>query len=556
MYYNILELLNLTPEEVIDYLRKSRTDDPLMSVEEVLSKHESILDEWAEQNLGARVPEENKFREIVSGETIADRPEIQKVLRMIESPKYKAILIVEVQRLSRGDLEDAGRLIKLLRYTNTIVITPQRAYDLRDEYDRDSFERELKRGNEYLEYQKKIMSRGRLLSVSQGNFIASVPPYGYDKAWITDGKRKCPTLAINEEQANVVRMIFDMYANKDMGRPSICHYLDKMKIKPPKGEHWSPEGLKDMLINVHYIGKVKWNWRKTVTIVEDSEIVQTRPKARIGEFLIYDGKHEAIVSEELFNAVQEKLGKRHRAKAGTKIRNPLAGLLYCKCGRAMSLRTYKNADGSERNAPRLLCDGQVHCNTGSCTYDEMEKNVIEILKQCIEDFEVRIKNNNGDSMKMHEKLLKSLEKKMQDLEAKELAQWEAQSNPDPSQRMPTEIFKRLNEKLLREKEEVKEAMCNARKSMPDPVDYQEKLDRFKNALDALLDPKLDAEQKNRLLRGCIDKIIYHREKPERIKSQSVMYYDKERKRTRTKSPLKSGGNWTAPPIEIDVKLKV
>ncbi len=556
MYYNILEQLNLTPEEVIDYLRKSRTDDPLMSVEEVLSKHESILDEWAERNLGAAVPEENKFREIVSGETIADRPEIQKILRMIESPKYKAILTVEVQRLSRGDLEDAGRLIKLLRYTNTVVITPQKAYDLRDEYDRDAFERELKRGNEFLEYTKKLMSRGRLLSVSQGNFLGSIPPYGYDKVWITEGKRKCPTLAINEEQANVVRMIFDMHVNKNMGRPSICHHLDNLGIKPPKGEYWSPEGLKDLLINVHYIDKVKWNWRKTVTIVEDSEIVKTRPKAQIGEFLVYDGKHEAIISEEMFNAAQEILGKKPRVKVTTKIRNPLAGLLYCKCGRAMTLRTYKNADGSERCAPRLLCDGQVHCNTGSCTYDEMEKNVVSILRQCIEDFEIRIKNNSGDSMKMHEKLLKSLEKKMQELEAKELAQWEAQANPDPSQRMPPEIFKRLNEKLLREKDEVKEAMCNARKSMPDPVDYKEKLTRFQTALDALLDPKKDAEEKNRLLKACIDRIDYNREKPERIKSQQVMYYDKEKKRTRTKSPLKTGGNWTTPPIDIDVKLKV
>ena len=159
------------PEEILEYLRKSRTDDPTMTVEEVLSRHEKILDEWAENNLGAKVPTENKFMEIGSGETLDDRPEITKLLRMIESPKYKAILIVEVQRLSRGDLEDAGRLIKLLRYSNTLVITPQKTYDLRDEYDRDAFERELKRGNEYLEYSKKIMDRGTLLSVSQGNSL-------------------------------------------------------------------------------------------------------------------------------------------------------------------------------------------------------------------------------------------------------------------------------------------------------------------------------------------------------------------------------------------------
>jgi hypothetical protein len=347
-------------------------------------------------------------------------------------------------------------------------------------------------------------------------------------------------------------MIFDMYVNQDMGRPSICFRLDDLGIKPPKGKLWSPAALKDMLENVHYLGKVKWNWRKTVTIVEDGEIIKTNPKSKIGEYLIYDGKHPAIISEELFNAAREKQGRNHRAKPTTKIVNPFATLLYCQCGRIMILKSQKSRDGK----PRMICNDHGHCHTGSCTYEELMNAVADILRQCISDFEIRIKSNNGDSIKLHEKLLKSLEKKMQELEAKELAQWEAQANPDPSQRMPAHIFKVLNEKLLKEKEEVKEAMCNARKSMPDPVDYKEKLYRFKEALDALLDPDVDVQVKNRLLKDCIERIDYNREKPERVKSQKVRYYDKEKKRTFTKSPLKTGGNWTSPPIELDVKLKV
>lgn len=554
--YNYIDFTQFRPDEFLVYLRKSRTDDPLLTVEEVLAKHEAILDEWCEKNLGGRVPEENKFREVVSGETIADRPEVQIILKKIESPKYKGVIIVDVQRLSRGDLEDAGRLIKLLRYTNTLVVTPPKTYDIRDEYDRDAFERELKRGNEFLEYQKKIMNRGRLLSVSQGNYIGSRPPYGYDKVWVMEGKRKCPTLAINEEEANVVRMIFDMYVNQDMGRPSICNHLDSLGIKPPKGKLWSKSALKDLLENVHYLGKVKWNWRKTVTIVEDGEIIKTSPKSKIGEYLIYDGKHHAIISEELFNAALEKQGRNHRAKPTTKVRNPFATLLYCQCGRVMTLRTYKYHNGK----PRMVCNDHGHCHTGSCTYDELLNAIADILKQCIADFEIRVKNDNGDSTKLHEKLLKSLEKKMQELEAKELAQWEAQADPDPSQRMPAHIFKVLNEKLLKEKEEVKESMCNARKSMPDPVDYKEKLFRFKEALDTLLDPDADAQLKNKLLKDCIERIDYKREKPERIKNPEKRTKKNGRVdgkgRSLKPNPLKTGGNWTNPPIELDVKLKV
>lgn len=543
MYYEMK--IDFLPEEVLDYLRKSRSDDPLKSVEEVLENHESILDEWAEKNLGGKVPEENKYREVVSGETLKERPEIQRLLKRIESPKIKAVKVVEPQRLTRGDLEDVGRLMKLLKHTNTLVITPNRIYNLRDEYDWDAFERELKRGNEFLEYTKKILNRGRLLSVSQGNYLGSMPPYGYTKTKVLEGRKKCPTLIENKEEANVVRMIFDMYVNQDLGRNTICRKLDELGVKPPRGKHWSPETLQDMIANVHYIGKVKWNWRKTITIVEDSEIIQTRPKAKVGEFLIYDGKHEAIIPEDIFNAAREKQGRRHRVKSDAKLRNPFAGLLFCKCGRAIVMQTYQK---SGTLAMRLACHGQVHCQTGSCSYEEILDRVCEALKQCIEDFEVRIQNNEGDSVKLHTSLIKNLEKKKKALEKQELSQWEAQSHPDESQRMPPHIFKMLNERLLKEKEEVQAALCKAYESMPEPINYEEKIVTFKEALDALHDPEVEAAKKNILLKACIERIEYSRKKPERMK-RGV-------KRSRKGAVLQKGANWTNPPVELDIKLKV
>lgn len=555
MYQHDDFLQGLTPEEVLDYLRKSQSDDPTMTVEEVLQKHEKILDEWSERHLGAVVPDKNKFREVVSGETIKERPEIKRVLRKIESPKIKAVKVVEPQRLTRGDLEDIGRLMKLLKHTNTRVITPERIYDLRDEYDWDAFERELMRGNDYLKYTKKILNRGRLLSVSQGNYIGSKPPYGYDKTWVKDGKRECPTLTENKEQADIVRLIYDLYVNKNMGYQRICNYLDGMSIKPPKGEQWSPHSLKSLLSNVHYIGKVKWNWRKTITIVKDSEIIHTRPTSKIGEYLIYDGKHEGIIPEELFNAAQEKGGKNPRAKANKKIINPLAGLLFCRCGRAMVYRTYIN-HGKETSSPRLLCSNQSRCQTGSCLFEELIDRVCDILRECIEDFEIRIEENEGDSAKLHARLIQNLEKKLEDLKATELSQWKAQTHHDPAQRMPADVFKRLNEELLKEKAEVQEALCKAKEQMPEPINYRERIETFSKALEALKNPSVDAELKNKLLKACIERIDYTREKPQRIASKQERFYDKEQKKTRYRSPLNTGGNWTTPPIEIDVKLRV
>ncbi len=534
--------IEFKPEEVLVYLRKSRSDDPTLTVEEVLQKHEAMLDEWAEKNLGAKVPEINKFREVVSGETIDDRPEIQRILKLIESPKYKAVLVVEIQRLSRGDLEDAGKLIKLLRYTNTYVITPQKPFDIRDDYDREFFERELKRGNEYLEYTKKIMSNGRMLSVSQGNYVGSAPPYGFNKTYVLDGKRKCPTLEENPEQADVVRMIFDMYANQNMGRTAICHRLDELKIKPPKGKQWSPTAVKEMLKNVHYIGKVRWNWRKVVKVIENSEVVKTRPQGNLEEYLVFEGKHKGLVSQEVFDAVQERIGKNHRATSRVKIRNPFASILFCRnCGKAMVLKYFRDKQGKETCAPRIMCSDQSRCGTGSCSFDELIDKVAEVLKQCIEDFEIRIRNDEGDSVKLHANIIKNLEKQLKDLQAKEVNQWEMQSDPNPAKRMPEEIFHKLNAKLLKDKEEIQQALCKAYEAIPEPVNYEDKIVNFREAKEALTNPEKDAEQKNILLKACIERMDFYKEKP-------------VRNERRTGSHLVGG--WSNPPIELDVKLKV
>ena len=545
--------LNLAPDEVIAYLRKSRADNPLLSVEEVLERHEQILNEFAERHLGAKVSEANKFREIVSAETISARPEMQKVLRLIESPNIKAILVVDVERLSRGDLEDCGRLIKLLRYTNTLVITPTEIFDLSTEYGRDHFERKLKMGNYYLEYSKKVMQRGTELSFQSGNYLGSIPPYGYDKTTVMEGKRECPTLSVNPEQAEVVRMIFEMYVNQGVGIYNIAHRLDEAKITPPKGKHWSPPSIRDMLQNIHYTGKVKRDWRKIVTVVEEGEIVKTRPKAKIGEYMVYEGKHEAIISEEIFNAAKERIGSNHRTKPTTKVRNPLASLLFCQCGRAMVFKHYNDC------SDRLICGDRTNCNTGSCTYEEIINLVANVLRNCITDFEVQIKNNNGEAVKIHETMLKNLEHKMAELEAREIAQWEAQSHPDPTQRMPPKIFAILNEKLLQEKEEVKKALIEAKSSAPAPINYEEKLQRFRNALEALIDPEKDPETKNRLLKACIERITYSREAPQRIKRDQRkrgkrVTINGKRVYIPISDPLPD--RWTNPPIKIDVKLRV
>ena len=111
-------------ETYVIYLRKSRADSEKSSLEEVFAKHESELQSLAERTLGNRIPEDKIFREVVSGETITDRPVISQILKVMESKKIKGVFVVDPQRLTRGDLLDKGHLINVFKYTNTKIITP------------------------------------------------------------------------------------------------------------------------------------------------------------------------------------------------------------------------------------------------------------------------------------------------------------------------------------------------------------------------------------------------------------------------------------------------
>ena len=492
-------------DELLVYLRKSRTDDPLLTVEEVLARHEKQIDDWVAANVAdGPVPENNRYREVVSGETLASRPKMQELLRRIETPRVKAILIKECSRLSRGDLEDIGYLVKVLRYTNTYVITMDRgAYDLNDDRDREDFERELMRGNDYLEYTKKILNAGKLASVREGHFLYTAP-YGYKKIEVKEGNSSYFTLEPIPEQAAAVNRVFELYS-QGLGYARIAKQLDAEHYPPLNGPHWKPESFAQMLENVHYIGKVRWQARKAVIRVEDGKVIKSRP--RNDDYLVFEGKHPAIVSQELWDAVQAIRGKITRNHVSRELTNPLAGLMRCSCGRVMTQRKHIRRDGTVRAAARYLCTSKTNCNVASATTVDVMAEVERKLREAIEDFKVRIANGSDDCAEQHRQLIDRLEKKLTKLQDLEAKQWDEKLKGS----MPAHIFDRLNPQTVAEIEEVQHALYEAKSTMPEPVDLQERVITFQEALDALHDPDAPVKDVNRLLKACIERIDYHRD---------------------------------------------
>ena len=113
--------------------------------------------------------------------------------------------------------------------------------------------------------------------------------------------------------------------------------------------------------------------------------------------------------------------------------------------------------------------------------------------------------------------------------------------------MPEHIFKRLNEKLLKEKEEIKKALNKAEDSIPQQIDYKDRVMRFTEALKKLNDPKVDAKTKNQYLKDIFDKIILDRPPSVKITDENKHEYGYDK--------LTRKDIFHTPPYKISIKLK-
>ena len=334
---NIIERYKLHGRILI-YLRKSR-EEMLNGfgggVEFTLERHEEILQGWAKQNLGFVIPEGDIFREIGSGETIAERPVMQEVMKILKSNDVVAVLVIEPQRLSRG-MKDSGEIIEVLEFTDTKVLTPTKIYNLMDKYDKKVFRDELLRGSEFLEYVKERLHAGRELSCSQGKLIGA-PPFGYDKEKLKNEKG---FKAVPNKDSEVVKLIFEKFI-EGYTPFQIATHLRNIGANTRTDKDWEHGAVKQILTNCFYAGTQTWQARKTTKMYVDGVIKTVRVKNP--EVKLFKGLHTPIISEEQFQKVQEIIKNRSVPRTNSKYetQNPLAGIVKCGiCGRSMARQVH------------------------------------------------------------------------------------------------------------------------------------------------------------------------------------------------------------------------
>lgn len=338
---------------IIIYLRKSREDmidGRYASDEETLSRHEEQLQQWARNNLGHEIPPEDIYKEVGSGEKIKTRPVFREVLDLIEKEDVDGVLVVNCSRLSRGDLVDCGTIIKTFEITNTLVLTPPKIYNLKDKYDKRFFKDELLRGNDYLEMAKELLANGRHWSTSQGKFVGSVAPFGYDKVTckemnVADGKGF--TLRPNAN-AEYVKLIFDMFCD-GAGFHKIASHLKEINAPLLNDAEWDHCKVRNVLSSLTYCGYLTWGQRTTKEKMIGGEVFEYR--AVNENCPIYKGLHTPIISEDQYKIVQErmKVYGENPTRKDRDTKNPLAGILKCGiCGKAMLRNPHSNQTTRKR----------------------------------------------------------------------------------------------------------------------------------------------------------------------------------------------------------------
>lgn len=246
---------------------------------------------------------------------------------------------------------------------------------------------------------------GRIQKAREGKWNGGFAPYGYQ---LVNGK-----LEINEEEAVAIRTIYDQYVNTDIGSNGISKYLENHgihKIQRQNGKNplFDAHLVRLILKNPVYCGKIAYGRRKT------EKVHGTRNEYHLVEqdnYLLVDGLHEAIVSEEVWNAAQAKLiaqAKKyeHINKGKDERTHLLSGIVKCPiCGVGMygnkSIK-YKKDGSKYKDFFYYGCKHRNMQRGHKCDYKKQIRE--ELLDDAVAEVIVKLVSNPHFAEMMQEKI--------------------------------------------------------------------------------------------------------------------------------------------------------
>lgn len=484
------------------YLRKSRADLELeaMGEGETLARHQHML-----ENLAAKHeihPDQiTVYREVVSGDSIDERPEMQRLLADVYANTYDGVLVVEVERLARGNTKDQGEVADAFQASSTNIITPAKVYDPNNEFDQEYFEFGLFMSRREYKTIKRRLEAGKKASVMEGNYLLPQRVFGYD---IVRRSKKERTLVIREDEAKIVQMIFDWHTEEKRATGWMARQLTLMGIPTIKGRpEWNRGTVRDMLANPTYIGKVWWGKRRTIKEfnAELGKLVKVTKEDGIPE--VFEGKHKGIISEAQYKKAQyvTQTMRNPSAKNSTELVNPLAGIIECcDCGRKMIATRFKDGRKTRMSHAR-----DTICQKKSLPIDEVLDVFVDALKVTIADFEMKMEaDDNKAERAKHQAMLDAMESELAKMERKRKKLFLDYEDEVYSRDEFIERKQHYNQAI----DEIKKQIQEAQNAIPEPVDYSEQIVNLHAMIECVKNPDLSAKKKNDFLRQFIDRITY------------------------------------------------
>ena len=469
--------MNIELKTAAAYIRVSTDNQTELSPDSQIKE----IRKYAKQH-GYIVPNEFIFRDDgISGRKAEKRPDF---IRMIAIAKQKpapfsAVLLWKFSRFARNQEESifykgmlAKNNIDVKSISEPIIDGPfgsliERIIEWFDEFYSINLSGEVKRG---------MTER-----VERGGAV-SIPAFGYN---IVDKK-----YVINPDTAPIVRQIYADYLN-GMGALQIAHKLNDMGIRTTRGNLWENRTVDYVLRNPVYIGKIRWNPNG-----------RTRRNYDDPNIMIVDGQHEPIIDEDSFNKVQavyEVNAKKHARYAhekGKKYMYMLHGLVKCSdCGSSLSM----SARGQG-----LQC---IRYTKGQCksshyiSIKRLNEMVISTIDTFFQSgmFNVVVKDTQSTSPAVEIDVDALIEKEVQKYDRIKEAFEAGIYTVEELRKSRDLIDQRIN------------ALRAQKKPQPDVKALRRKIiNENKNAIQTLRDPSVSEEEKNALLHGFVDRIIFDR----------------------------------------------
>lgn len=326
-----------------------------------------------------------------SGKNVDGRPEFLQMLQDIESGKdhVSFVLVFKLSRFGRNAADVLTSLQRMQDYGVNLICVEDGIDSSKDSgklmISVLSAVSEIERENILVQTME-----GRRQKAREGKWNGGFAPYGYK---LEEGQ-----LFINEEEAEVVRIIFDKYIHTTMGSKKIADWLNahgyfKTCRYNGKQEAFTSPFLIGVIDNPIYCGKLAYGRRRSEKIPGTRNQYRT---VKTNDYMLHDGIHEAIISEEDWLAAQKQ-------RENTSIRQPkthslehehiLSGLLKCPiCGSGMygNVNRKKKKDGTYyKDYFYYACKHRLHVDGKRCDYhhqwgeDVIDAAVEEIIRQLV-----------------------------------------------------------------------------------------------------------------------------------------------------------------------------